>query len=768
MTHTLHSLLASYPAPRHVTAAMVRARMDASAPIYVVLDDDPTGTQSVSDLPVLTDINEEDFVWAFEQGAPAVYVMTNSRSLDPADAEEINRRAVRAARSAAHGRALAFVSRSDSTLRGHFPLEPDVICQEIGGVDGVVIVPAFPDAGRITVGGVHYAGSKGSGYEAVGDTEFARDKTFGFRASRLSEWVEEKTGGRVSASAVTVLDLGLIRGCTEELVKVLSRVSGGGYVVADAECEEDLRALSLGLIAAENSGKTFVYRVGPPFVRARIGQDQRDPVRPHELPSTAETMPGGLIVVGSHVALTTAQLDALRETQHPVELEIEAETVLDERRRDAHLNSLIEEAADALERGNVVVRTSRVLVSGPDGDASLAISRAISQAVVDVVRGIVSRVTPRFVIAKGGITSSDVASKGLGIRRARVLGPMLPGIVSAWVADSGPAKSLPYIVFPGNVGDTHSLEAVVSTLCHAKERIVNRIAVVGLGAMGLEMATCLHAHFDVVGFDPMAARSELANMRGIATANTAREAVKGADAVLVAVRNRAQLDELLDGIDGIREVLVPGSVLVLTSTIGVADVKEVAASLERADIGVVDAPVSGGPTRAGNGDLLIVVGATPETLGKADELLNTLASTLVVVGDEPGAGQAMKTVNQLLCGVHIAAAGEALALAKALGIDQKTALDALMAGAAASFMLGDRGPRAIEASEGGEAEVRSRLDIFVKDMGIVTAAAKAAGMAVPVAAAAEQEYLLGLARGLAAADDSSVIRVVTPGEENRP
>jgi 3-hydroxyisobutyrate dehydrogenase len=122
----------------------------------------------------------------------------------------------------------------------------------------------------------------------------------------------------------------------------------------------------------------------------------------------------------------------------------------------------------------------------------------------------------------------------------------------------------------------------------------------------------------------------------------------------------------------------------------------------------------------------------------------------------------MKTVNQLLCGVHIAAGAEALALARALGLDPAAALETLGAGAAESFMLGDRGPRMLQAYDDGGAEVRSRLDIFVKDMGIVTGAAKAVHLATPVAAAAEQLFLLGEARGLAASDDSAVITVVAP------
>lgn len=291
------------------------------------------------------------------------------------------------------------------------------------------------------------------------------------------------------------------------------------------------------------------------------------------------------------------------------------------------------------------------------------------------------------------------------------------------------------------------------------------IAVLGLGAMGLPMAENLSRGFTVRGFDITAERLAAAERAGIAPAASAADAVAGADVVLVAVRDQAQLETLLFGRDGIAAHMAPGAVVLLTSTVGGAGVRAVAARLAEAGLRLVDAPVSGGPVRAGEGDLLVVVGADDDAWTAAEDVLDAMASTLVRVGDAPGDGQAMKTVNQLLCGVHIAAAGEALALARALGLDAETALEALMAGAASSFMLGDRGPRMLQAYGPGGAddvEVRSALSIFVKDMGIVTAAAKGAGLSTPVAAAAEQLYLQGATRGLGACDDSSVITVVAP------
>ena len=291
------------------------------------------------------------------------------------------------------------------------------------------------------------------------------------------------------------------------------------------------------------------------------------------------------------------------------------------------------------------------------------------------------------------------------------------------------------------------------------------IAVLGLGAMGLPMAENLSRGFTVRGFDITAERLAAAERAGIAPAASAADAVGGADVVLVAVRDQAQLETLLFGRDGIAAHMAPGAVVLLTSTVGGAGVRAVAARLAETGLRLVDAPVSGGPVRAGEGDLLVVGGAADDAWAARGGVGGGVGDGRVGGGGAAGAGLAMKTVNQLLCGVHIAAAGEALALARALGLDAETALEALMAGAASSFMLGDRGPRMLQAYGPGGAddvEVRSALSIFVKDMGIVTAAAKGAGLSTPVAAAAEQLYLQGATRGLGACDDSSVITVVAP------
>lgn len=289
-----------------------------------------------------------------------------------------------------------------------------------------------------------------------------------------------------------------------------------------------------------------------------------------------------------------------------------------------------------------------------------------------------------------------------------------------------------------------------------------QVAVLGLGAMGLPMATRLAGAFRIIGYDPLPASREKAEQTGVRCAASAADAVADAGIVLLAVRDAAQVESVLFGEHGIAAELAPGAVVVMTSTVGLGAVAAWTARLAEQGVALVDAPLSGGPVRAGDGDLLIVVGAEPRALDTARPVLERLASTLTVVGTKAGDGQALKTVNQLLCGVHIAAAAEALALADALGLDRRQTLAALEAGAASSFMLSNRGPRMVEGYDDDDVQVLSRLDIFVKDLGIVGNAARAAGLAAPVAAAAEQLFLLGQVQGLGTADDSAVIKVLAP------
>ena len=283
------------------------------------------------------------------------------------------------------------------------------------------------------------------------------------------------------------------------------------------------------------------------------------------------------------------------------------------------------------------------------------------------------------------------------------------------------------------------------------------VAWIGLGAIGTPMArTAAAAGFPVAAFDlNSAAREGLADVA--APAASARDAARGADVVAVMVATPEQLDAVLFGDEGIAEVLTDETTLLIMATVGPAAIEQTLTGLEGITARVVDAPVSGGAARAAQGDLLVMVGGEDSHVAAVRPLLDALASNAPVVGQRPGDGQRFKIVNQLLCGVHIAAAGEALALADSMGLDLAQVHEVLGTGAAASFMFGDRGRRMVD---GAFDDVRSALTIFVKDMGLVAEAAQGVGQEVPLASSAQQVYQRGSELGWDRRDDSIVYEVL--------
>nr|WP_294693375.1 four-carbon acid sugar kinase family protein [uncultured Friedmanniella sp.] len=478
----LEQVLADSPPVRRVDVSVDEVRAGRR---LVVLDDDPTGTQSIADLPVLTSWSVPDLQWALRQTTPGFFILTNTRSLSEADAAERNRQVVDALHRAAALEDVSYVlaSRSDSTLRGYYPLETDVLTAELAArgteVDGVLLCPAYIEPGRVTVNSLHWARTA-DGMVPVSHTEFARDASFGYLSSDLRDWVAEKTAGRIPRDDVATITLTDIRtGGPDRVQAILTGLRSAQPVVVDAAEDADLQVVALGLLRAEAAGQNFVYRIGPGFVRARSGQTATPAIdagrlaailaeAPHDPADTRPQTEHGLIAVGSHVGLTTRQLDRLRARGAITELELDVPTLLRPEVWDAHVTDIATRAAAELRRQDsgcdVVIRTSRTLVTGADAVDNLRIARTVSAALVNTVREVVDRVRPAFVLAKGGITSSDTATEGLRIRRAWSRGTMLPGIVSLWEPVSGPAQGIPYIVFAGNVGDDDALSAVVETL----------------------------------------------------------------------------------------------------------------------------------------------------------------------------------------------------------------------------------------------------------------------------------------------------------------
>jgi uncharacterized protein YgbK (DUF1537 family) len=434
-----------------------------------VLDDDPTGSQTVHDVNVVTVFEPDEVAAGLSPAGSTCFILTNTRSLPEADAVELNTRIGRmlfdlAARLDAP---IDVVSRGDSTLRGHVIAEVralDAVRREVTGrgYDGVLVVPAYFEAGRFTAGNVHWA-RVGAEVLPAGETEFARDATFGYAASDLREFVAEKSGGTIQPAQVLSITLDDIRrGGPQRVAEILAGVTGGAFVVVNAVGYADLDVVVLGLLDAEAAGKSFLYRSGPSFVQPLAGLEPQDPLRASDIWPAGHPGGHGLVVVGSHVGLTSRQVAVAQERGGLTEVEFDVEAIADSARRDAHVADVARLVVSALGHSDVLLFTSRSLLRGLDATESLEISRRVSTAVTEVVRSALAA-KPAWVIAKGGITSHDVAVRGLGIRRAKVLGQLLPGLVSVLrPIDAAPeVVGTPYVVFAGNVGDETTLAYVI-------------------------------------------------------------------------------------------------------------------------------------------------------------------------------------------------------------------------------------------------------------------------------------------------------------------
>ncbi len=459
----LHQTLANLPPewPHDLLPAIRQRLRDANRKL-VVLDDDPTGTQTVHDIAVLTEWSVESLAAELRRDATAFYLLTNSRSLPLAEAQALHQEIARNLVAARKQTSVDFtvVSRSDSTLRGHFPGETDALLDALGtSVDATLIIPFFLEGGRYTLDGVHYVAENEQLIPAA-QTPFAQDADFGYAHSDLREWVAEKTGGRTPAEQVALLSLDDIRqGGPERVAERLSALDGHTCVV-DSVSMRDQQVVVLGILQAEAQGKRFLYRTAASFVQVRAGLSPQPVLTADNLQNDLVGS-GGLVVVGSYVPKTTAQLETLLATTDITRVEVDVARLLTDE-QDAEIERAIQAMNKALHAGrDVVVYTSRELVTAT-GDASLSIGQRVSQSLVAIVQGLAER--PRYLIAKGGITSSDVATRGLGVRRALVRGQILPGVPLWSLGAESRFAGMPYVVFPGNVGNEEAVAAVVRKL----------------------------------------------------------------------------------------------------------------------------------------------------------------------------------------------------------------------------------------------------------------------------------------------------------------
>ncbi|WP_422116137.1 four-carbon acid sugar kinase family protein [Brachybacterium sp. UNK5269] len=438
----------------------------------LVLDDDPTGSQCVAHVDVAFDLDPQIPVGVLAQPGSTCFVLTNTRALDEAEAVAMNRRVLAGVlASPATRQGLHVVSRSDSTLRGHVIAEPAAIADELAAhgieVDAILFAPAMIEAGRFTRDDVHYAVVDGEA-RRVEDTDFARDATFGYAHSDLREFLQERSGGAVAAADVLSIALTDIRdGGVDRVREILAGARNRCWVVVNATEYADMEVVVRAVGQLEAEGRTFITRCGPSFVRPLAGQRGAEVVDAASITIPEGRLDHGLVVVGSHVGLTTTQLRAVQERGTLVEHEIDVPSLLDGR-REQHLEDVAAQVRASLRSADCVVYTSRELVRTDDPAESLAIARSVSDAVVEIVRR-VRTARPAWVVAKGGITSHEVAANGLGLRRAEVQGQFWPGQVSLFSAQEAPAEvmGMPYVVFPGNVGGPQALADVTERLTAA-------------------------------------------------------------------------------------------------------------------------------------------------------------------------------------------------------------------------------------------------------------------------------------------------------------
>ncbi|KAJ5226335.1 hypothetical protein N7468_007560 [Penicillium chermesinum] len=428
---TLAQLPAEYPTDTQDQISELLATSSINR--LVVLDDDPTGTQTCHDISV-----------------PILRASSSSRiraHYPPTEAEKLIRticeKVAEAAKST--GNEIDIVLRGDSTLRGHFPLEPDVAQSVLGAADGLVLAPFFFQGGRFTI------------------DDFAKDATFGFTSSNLRDYVLEKAPGRFTADQLRSVTIDEIRrGGPQAVSEKLLATPSGGVVIVNAAAESDMHVFVAGLLLAESKGKHFLYRTAAAFVSTRLGIRSIPPISAAQLQLPSPRQTGGLIMAGSYVPKTTAQLKYLTDHRGGtgklaiIEMKV-AELVQSPETASQTVAGVVKEVEAHLQAGqDTLVMTSRKLITGADELSSLKIGSVVAEALVGVLQRI--EVRPRYIIAKGGITSSDAATKGLNVKRATIVGQAAPG-VPLWRCDelTSRHRGVPFVVFPGNVGGEATL-----------------------------------------------------------------------------------------------------------------------------------------------------------------------------------------------------------------------------------------------------------------------------------------------------------------------
>ncbi|MCF0140934.1 MAG: hydroxyacid dehydrogenase [Mogibacterium sp.] len=437
----------------------------------VVLDDDPTGVQTVHDISVFTNWEADSLRDGFAEENNLFYILTNSRGLTEEQTTKVHKEIAAAVDAVAKeaGKEYIFISRSDSTLRGHFPLETSLLrdaYEKNNGkkIDGEILCPFFKEGGRFTINNVHYV-KYGDELIPANETEFAQDKTFGYTSYTMPEYIEEKTAGEFKAEDVTCISLEDIHNMDiDGIYEQLMEVKDFNKIVVNAVDYADLKVFCIALFRAMKAGKVFMFRTAASIVKVMGGVTDQ-PLLTREKMVTRETSNGGVIVVGSHTAKTTNQLEELKTRDDITFIELEANLVKDEEAFEKEVQRCLALEEECIANGRTVCcYTTRALITADTGNKEdeLRLSVRISDAVQSLVGRL--KVTPAFVVAKGGITSSDVGTKALAVKKANVLGQIKPGIPVWQTGADSKFPETPYVIFPGNVGEAETLREAVEVL----------------------------------------------------------------------------------------------------------------------------------------------------------------------------------------------------------------------------------------------------------------------------------------------------------------
>ncbi|TYC82302.1 hydroxyacid dehydrogenase [Acetobacterium wieringae] len=438
----------------------------------VVLDDDPTGVQTVHDISVYTDWSVDSIQKGFAEDNSMFFILTNSRGLTVEETTAVHIEIAERIQAVSQetGKQFILISRSDSTLRGHYPLETKLLKESIEAgsdqkIDGEIIFPFFKEGGRFTINNIHYV-QEGEVLVPAGKTEFAKDKSFGYTSSHLGEWCEEKSGGTFQADKVIFIDLDDLRNLEfDKITNQLCQVENFNKIVVNAIDYVDVKVFTIAFVEALKRGKIFIFRSAAAITKVLGGVPDK-PLLTHDELILTENKNGGIIVVGSHVNKTTVQLENLKSSVKDIQfVEFNQHRVLESDGLDQEVKRVVSLVEDYITAGITVAvytKRERFDLEIDDKDAQLRVSVQISDAVTSIISKLTVR--PNFIVAKGGITSSDIGTKGLAVQRARVMGQIKPGIPVWMTGAESKFPGLPYVIFPGNVGTETTLKEAVEVL----------------------------------------------------------------------------------------------------------------------------------------------------------------------------------------------------------------------------------------------------------------------------------------------------------------